>query len=446
MIDIEQIRKNPDAFKLAIAAKRIKLDLERLLQVDDERRALTKEVNQLREGRNRVTDLVTSDGQNRADHIARSKEIGAALVLRENDLKTIDIEYQALMAHVPGLPALDVPEGVDDSDNVELYRVGEVAPATFKQRDHIELALLNKMVDFEGARFAAGSRAYGLIGDGALLELAVLRFALDHVLAKGFTAVLPPLMVNEAAMFGTGYFPLGEDNAYQLEGGKRFLTGTSEVGIVAMQANRVLEGLGTVDTDAAGRNLGEAVFGDYNCRNEYKALRFAGISTCFRREAGAAGRDTKGLYRVHQFQKVEQVVFCANDVEVSEQEHMRLLKNSEEIVQALELPYRVVAVCTGDMGLGQVRKHDIETWMPSRAAYCETHSCSTFHDFQARRLGVRYLDADGNKKYVHTLNNTAIASPRILIALLENHQNQDGTINVPKALRPYLGGREVLGG
>lgn len=428
MIDIEQIRTNPDAFKRAIATKRIKLDLDRLLQVDEERRALTKEVNQLREQRNRVTDLVTTDGQNRADHIARSKEIGAALVLKENELKAVDVEYAALMAHVPGLPAASVPEGVDDNDNVELYRVGEVLPE-FNQRDHIELALLNKMVDFEGARFAAGSRAYGLMGDGALLELAVLRFALDHVLAKGFTAVLPPLIVNEAAMFGTGYFPMGEDNAYQLEEGKRFLTGTSEVGIVAMQANRMLEGL----TGEAGEDA-------------YKALRFAGISACFRREAGAAGRDTKGLYRVHQFQKVEQVVFCPNDKDVSEQEHMRLLKNSEEIVQALELPYRVVAVCTGDMGLGQVRKHDIETWMPSRNAYCETHSCSTFHDFQARRLGIRYLDAEGKKLYAHTLNNTAIASPRILIALLENHQNKDGTIYVPKVLRPYLGGREVLGG
>ncbi|MDP3510898.1 MAG: serine--tRNA ligase [Candidatus Melainabacteria bacterium] len=419
MIDIEQIRKNPVAFKSAIAAKRIKLDIERLLQVDEERRMLGKAVNQLREQRNRITDLVTSDGQNRASHIAHSKEIGAALALKESQLKAVDLEYHGLMAHVPGLPAAAVPVGADDSDNVEIYRVAEVAKRTFKERDHIELALLNRMVDFEGARFAAGSRAYGLIGDGALLELAVLRFALDHVLAKGFTAVLPPLMVNEAAMFGTGYFPLGEDNAYQLEEGKRYLTGTSEVGIVAMQANRVVAGT---------------------------TLRFAGISTCFRREAGAAGRDTKGLYRVHQFQKVEQVVFCANDVEVSEQEHLRLLKNSEEIVQALELPYRVVAVCTGDMGLGQVRKHDIETWMPSRGAYCETHSCSTFHDFQARRLGIRYIDHEGKKQYVHTLNNTAIASPRILIALLENHQNQDGTINVPKALRPYLGGREVLGG
>ena len=420
MIDIEQIRKNPDAFKRAITTKRITLDLDRLLQVDEERRALTKEVNLLREGRNRVTDLVTSDAQNRADHITRSKEIGAQLVVKEAELKAIDLEYATLMAHVPGLPAASVPEGVDDGDNVEIYRIGDVLKPQFKQRDHIELATINKMVDFEGARFAAGSRAYGLTGDGALLELAVLRFALDHVLAKGFTPVLPPLMVNEAAMFGTGYFPMGEDNAYQLEEGKRFLTGTSEVGIVAMQANRVFE--------------------------ELTALRFAGISACFRREAGAAGRDTKGLYRVHQFQKVEQVVFCQNDEEVSEQEHMRLLKNSEEIVQALELPYRVVAVCTGDMGLGQVRKHDIETWMPSRETYCETHSCSTFHDFQARRLGIRYVAGDGRKKYVHTLNNTAIASPRILIALLENHQNKDGTINVPKVLRPYLGGREVLGG
>jgi seryl-tRNA synthetase len=234
----------------------------------------------------------------------------------------------------------------------------------------------------------------------------------------GFTAVLPPLMVRQQAMYGTGYFPLGEDNAYMLEKDNLFLTGTSEVGIVAMHMNRTIE-------------------------PAQLPMRYIGTSTCFRREAGAAGRDTKGLYRVHQFQKVEQVVFCQNDPKISEEEHYKLLQNAEDIVQALELPYRVVAVCTGDLGLGQVRKHDIETWMPSRNAYGETHSCSTFHDFQARRLNIRYKDGK-QKQFIHTLNNTAIASPRILIPLLENHQQADGGIYVPKALRPYLGGRELL--
>lgn len=219
-------------------------------------------------------------------------------------------------------------------------------------------------------------------------------------------------------MFGTGYFPLGEDNAYELEKDNLYLTGTSEVGVVSMHANRTFQ-------------LSDL------------PKRFVGISTCFRREAGSAGRDTKGLYRVHQFQKIEQVVFCENDHRVSEREHYSLLENAETLLQMLELPYRVVAVCTGDMGLGQTLKHDIETWMPSREAYCETHSCSSFFDFQSRRLGIRYRD-EKQKNYVFTLNNTAIASPRILIPFLENHQNEDGSINIPTALRPYLSGRTIL--
>lgn len=277
---------------------------------------------------------------------------------------------------------------------------------------------MHRMAEFEGARNVGGSRAYALTGVGVLLEMAVLRLALDIVMEQGFTPVSPPLMVRANAMHGTGYFPLGEDNAYELERDKLFLTGTSEVGMVAMHLNRTL------------------------AENELP-LRYAGISACFRREAGAAGRDTKGLYRVHQFQKVEQVVFCTNDPERSDKEHYALLWNSEQILKALELPYRVVAVCTGDMGLGQVRKHDLETWMPSRNAYGETHSCSSFHDFQARRLNIRYKENKTNK-FIFTLNNTAIASPRILIALLENHQLEDGSIYVPKALRPYLQGRERI--
>jgi seryl-tRNA synthetase len=333
-------------------------------------------------------------------------------------LNELNLEFHQLSALLPGLPADDVPLGKTDQDNVEIRKSGDVPDVDFQRRDHLELAALHRLLDLEGARNAAGSRAYALVGLGALLELAVLRFALDRLVTAGFTAVLPPLMVRQQAMYGTGYFPLGEDNAYMLEKDNLFLTGTSEVGIVAMHMNRTIE-------------------------PAQLPMRYIGTSTCFRREAGAAGRDTKGLYRVHQFQKVEQVVFCQNDPKISEEEHYKLLQNAEDIVQALELPYRVVAVCTGDLGLGQVRKHDIETWMPSRNAYGETHSCSTFHDFQARRLNIRYKDGK-QKQFIHTLNNTAIASPRILIPLLENHQQADGGIYVPKALRPYLGGRELL--
>lgn len=419
MIDIGEIRENPERFKQAVTNKGIDLDIDQLLEVDARRRTIGKEVNDLREQRNRISEQVKKSSEDREANIARSREIGTALATKEEELQKIDADFMRLMAFVPGVPVAEVPIGKSDKDNIEIRRVGEPGKKNFEIKDHMELAIAHAMVDFEGARNAAGSRAYALVGNGALLELAVLRFALDRVIAKGFIPVLPPLMVKEHAMFGTGYFPIGEENAYELERDKQFLTGTSEVGIVSMRMNETYD-------------LCEV------------PLRYAGISACFRREAGAAGRDTKGLYRVHQFQKVEQVVFCINDKDESEKEHFALLANAEEIVQALELPYRVMAMCTAELGLGQVRKHDIETWMPGRGDYGETHSCSTFHEFQARRLGIRYRDEEQKKHFVHTLNNTAIASPRILIAILENHQNKDGSIHVPAALRPYLYGREVL--
>ena len=419
MIDIEQIRRAPELFRVAIRTKRVPLDLDRLLVLDEERRDMASTVNRLREKRNRLSELVANQPENREQLKSESRQNGEELDLVQKKMQILETEFQQLMGLVPSLPAVGVPEGETDKDNVEIRRWGELPARAFAEKDHLELAAVHNMLELEGARNIAGSRAYALKGSGALLELALLRYALDTVVGKGFVPVLPPLMVNAEAMFGTGYFPLGEDNAYETKDGKLFLTGTSEVGIVAMQKDKIIE------------------------PNELP-LRFVGTSTCFRREAGAAGRDTRGLYRVHQFQKVEQVVFCENDPAIARKEHLALLQNAEEILQGLELPYRVVAVCTGDMGLGQVEKHDIETWMPSRAAYCETHSCSTFHDFQARRLNIKYRDADKKKQYAYTLNNTALASPRILIPFIENHQKADGSIYIPRALRQYLGSREVI--
>jgi seryl-tRNA synthetase len=421
MIDIEQIRKNPDLFKNAIAAKRIPLDLDRLLEIDKERKTLIGIIEQLRQNRNRASEAIASNPDNRTELIAKSRIIGKELSQKEKEFENIECEFKKLMALVPGLPLPNMPEGDSDKDNIEISRWGNVIDIKkdFALPDHQELAILHRLVDFEGARNIAGSRAYALTGNGALLELAIMRFALDKILSKGFTLISPPLLVKDIAMFGTGYFPLGEENVYELEKDKLYLTGTSEVGIVSMHMNKMFQ-------------LSEL------------PKRYVGISPCFRREAGAAGKDTKGLYRVHQFQKVEQIVFCANDQKVSLQEHFALLKNAEEIMQALELPYRIVVMCTGDMGLGQVYKHDIETWMPSRNNYCETHSCSSFHDFQSRRLNIRYDDGHGEKFLVYTLNNTAIASPRILIPFLENHQNADGSINIPPALRSYLNGTELI--
>jgi seryl-tRNA synthetase len=420
MIDIEKIRQTPDRFRLAIKTKRIPLDIDKLLDVDGKRRDAAAGLNALRENRNRLTEEIARHPENENELKAQAKQNGDELSKVQAQYNELDLEYRHLTALVPSLPAEGVPVGDTDQDNVELRRQGLIEERHYKMKDHLELAHLHRMLDLEGARTIAGSRAYALRGMGALLETALMRFALDRILARKFTLVVPPLMVNADAMFGTGYFPLGEDNAYEVKNSKLFLTGTSEVGMVAMYKDRLI------------------------ARDELP-IRFVGNTTCFRREAGAAGRDTKGLYRVHQFQKIEQVVFCENNEETARKEHQKLLQNAEEILQELELPYRVVAVCTGDMGLGQVEKHDIETWMPSRNQYGETHSCSTFHDFQTRRLNIKYKDEAGAKRFVYTLNNTALASPRILIPFLENHQREDGTIHVPRALRPYLADRERLG-
>jgi seryl-tRNA synthetase len=275
------------------------------------------------------------------------------------------------------------------------------------------------LVEWEGPRRFAGARSYALVGNGALLEMAVLRLAVDLLVSRGMRLVSPPVMVKERAMLGTGYFPLGKDEAYSLPADELFLVGTSEVALVSMFCDETLD---------ASR----------------LPIRNAGISPCFRREAGAHGKDTRGLYRVHQFMKVEQVIFCEPDEAVAERHHYELLANAEAILSKLEIPYRIAMACTGDIGLGQTRKHEVESWMPGRAAYSETHSCSTLGDFQARRSNIRVRTEGGDLVYPYTLNNTAVASPRILIPLLENHQNADGSVTLPSALVPYMLGQERL--
>jgi seryl-tRNA synthetase len=420
MIHINDIRENPEIYQQAIKRKRLTVDVNALLELDDRRRALQAKIDELRQKRNNLSEATkTIDKDCREEHLAQCKAIAEKLAEAEQQLRPVKEQYTDMMLRVPGIPADDVPDGETDAENKEIRKWGQPTSFGFTPKDHLELARMHGIAAFEAAREIAGARAFALVGDGALLELAVLRFALDKLLAKNYIPVLPPLMVREQAMIGTGYFPIGEEQAYKLERDELYLAGTSEVGVVALHANQVLQ-------------------------REDLPLRYAGVSACFRREAGAAGKDTKGLYRVHQFQKVEQVVICGDDAEETAREHAQLLANAEEILQALELPYRVVVVCAGDMGLGQVRKHDLEAWMPSRNAYGETHSCSTLNAFQARRLNIRFMGENGEKRHVHTLNNTAIASPRILIPLLEVHQQEDGRVRIPVALRPYMGGREYL--
>jgi seryl-tRNA synthetase len=314
-----------------------------------------------------------------------------------------------------------VPEGKDDTQNVELRRWGEPRRFAFEPQDHVALAEAQGWLEIERAARIAGSRNYVLRGELSRLEGAVMRWALDLMIAKGFVPLSVPTLVRTESMVGTGYFPGGEEQAYRTdERDDLCLVGTAEVPVTALHAGEILA------LDAL-------------------PIRYVALSSCYRREAGTYGKDTRGLYRVHQFQKVEQVVIDVADERRSRAHHEAITRNAEELLQALELPYRVVDVCGGDLGLPQVRKFDIETWMPSRGGYGETHSASVFHDFQARRLDLRYRDAEGKVWHCHTLNNTVAASARMLIALLENHQQADGTVLVPEPLRAYLGGAERLG-
>jgi seryl-tRNA synthetase len=422
MLDIQFIRQHPDDVRAAIRNKGFDLDLDVLLEADRERREVTRELEQRRARKNELSALIpkaTKEG--RPALVDEAKQVRADIEKLEPALAEVQRRYQDLMLRVPSVPRPEVPVGRGEEDNVEIRRVGTPRDFAFKPRDHVDLMEAFGLVDWEGPRKFAGGRSYALVGDGALLELAVLRLAIDTLIERGMTLVSPPVMVKERAMMGTGFFPLGKDEAYSIQADELFLIGTSEVPLVSMHCD---------DTLDASR----------------LPLRYAGVSPCFRREAGAYGKDTRGLYRVHQFTKVEQVVFCEPDEAIAEKIHYELLGNAEAILAKLEIPYRVAIACTGEIGLGQTRKHEVESWMPGRGAYSETHSCSTLGDFQARRSNIRLRRGDGERELVYpfTLNNTAVASPRILIPLLENHQNEDGSVTLPPALVPYMLGRDRI--
>ncbi len=420
MLDLKFIRQHPDVIKEGARKKHIPCDVDRILDLDRRIRAIKTEAEAKKaEQKRRSKEIPRLSGDEKAGALRDLKRLGDEQKAMDAEIRGLDEELQKLLFEVPNPPAPEVPEGKDDAENVELRRHGEPVQFSFEARDHLELGRMHDMFDFERAARIAGSRTYFLKNAGALLELGVLRLALDHMVAKGFSPMLVPHLVRYEAMAGTAYFPGGEEQAYCTEKDDLYLIGTAEVPLTSYRRDEILDGAEL-------------------------PLRMVGWSNCYRREAGAAGRDTRGLYRIHQFQKIEQVIVCENDEAKSVEFHDRILRNSEEVLQMLELPYRVVDVCGGDLGRGQIRKFDIETWMPSRNSYSETHSASRFHDFQARRLNLRYRDADGKVHICHTLNNTVIASPRVLIPLLENHQQQDGSIRIPEALRPYMGGKEVL--
>ncbi|MBL8747704.1 MAG: serine--tRNA ligase [Planctomycetes bacterium] len=425
MLDIKVLRENTDAVRRGALKKRMPdraAAVDRALQIDAELRLLLPTLDGMRsEQKSAGKAMGKLAGAEREAFLEKQKALKAEMQALEEKEKHLRADLQQQLSLVPNLPDDDVPEGKDDTENVETKRHGTVRDFGFEPRPHYEIGEAQGWVDFTRAADMAGSRNYILFGDLALLHDAVLRFAVELMVERGFVPVDPPLLVRDAAMFGTGFFPGGEEQTYRCEKDGLNLIGTSEVPVTSLHGGEMLT-------------------------EEQLPKKYVARSACFRREAGTYGKDTRGLYRVHQFQKVEQVIVDVADRARSLQHHRDIVQNAEDLLQAFELPYRVVAVCGGDLGVPQAMKYDIETWMPSRKGYGETHSASRFYDYQARRLDLRYRQKDGGKPmYCHTLNNTVAASPRILIPLLENHQQKDGTLRVPKALQRYLGGREVIG-
>jgi len=422
VLDLAFIRSHPDVVKEAARLKYNDIDIDYLLEVDRKVTSLQREVEEARARQNQISKQIAKVGKDkelREKLIAEGKQLAEQIKSMEPMLIALLEERQQLLYLVPNIPDLSAPIGKDENDNVPVKYWGKIPTFDFEPRDHYTIMQNLDMVDIERGVKVAGARSYILKNDAARLELALMNFAFDRVARKGYTPLIVPAMAREFCFIGNGQFPKGRDQVYAIENDDTFLVGTAEVSITGMFKDEIL-------------------------KVEDLPLRYVAFCPCFRREAGTYGKDTRGVFRIHQFNKVEQYIICRADHEESVLWHEALLANSEELVQALELPYRVVNVCTGDMGDGKVGMYDLECWLPSENRYRETHSCSYFHDWQARRANIRYRDEDGKVRFVHTLNNTAIASPRIMLPLLETHQQADGSVKIPAALRPYLGGQEYF--
>jgi seryl-tRNA synthetase len=428
MLDIKFIRENIDLLIKIANQKNIKAPgvadneqlFKKLIQADDNRRRLLQKVEEIRAKKKDFSKSIGSlSSSEKAVKLEEMKTVDVEEEKLNNELNKVEEVFQNWMFYVPMFVSPETPVGADESGNVEIERVGEPPQFRFAPKDHIQLGKELDIIDFERAAKIGGSRSYLLKGDGARLEMAVIKYAVDFIARKGFTVMSVPVVVDKFALIGTGFFPGAEEEIYYLEKDGKYLVGTSEVAIGAYYANEILD-------------------------EKDLPIRFAAYSVCFRREAGAYGKDTRGLYRVHQFLKAEQFIICKNDIEESMMHHKELMTNSKEFLQSLEMPFRVINICTGDMGKGKYYMNDIETWMPSRGNYGETHSCSALLDFQARRLGLRYRDRENKIQFCHTLNNTVAATPRLLIPLLEINQNVDGSVNIPAALQPYIDNKKII--
>lgn len=415
MLDIKFIRENKELVAMGAQKKRINFNVDDLLKADDDRRALLLEVESMRSKQNEIAALVprAATPEERERLIAESKGAKESLQKKEEELANVMKVWQNFMLQVPNIPDMTVPEGADDASNVELRTWGEIPKFSFTPKNQMELLEMHDMADFERGTKVAGFRGYVLKNDGARLIFALSQFVLQELSAEGFTPMIVPSLVRRDSLMGTGFLPQGEEDLYKTQDGD-FLAGTAEVATMGYHMDEVL-------------NLNEL------------PKKYISFSPAFRREAGSHSKDIKGLVRVHEFFKWEQVILCEASHEESVKYHEYLLEMAERLMQKLKIPYHVVVNCGGDLGLGQVKKYDIEAWVPSEGKYRETHSASYFHDFQTRRLNIRYRDKEGKLRFAHSLNNTALATPRILVPLLENYQNEDGSITVPEVLRPYLG-------
>jgi len=420
MLDIKFIRDNKEIVQAGAKKKLVEIDLDRLITVDDERLKTLKEVEDLRSEVNKVSNSISrdQDGAQKMQLIEEMRIVKEEIKGKEEKLKATMEEWQGLMLKIPNVPDVSVPEGKSDKENQEIKVWGVKPEWTFELKDHVDIMNDLKMVDFERGTKVHGFRGYFLTNDGARLCFAIWNYAMDFFGDKGFSPVIPPVIVRKQNLYGTGHLP-GDVEDYYMTQDDDTLAGTAEVPLMAMHSGEVLD-------------------------QSKLPIKYLGFSPCFRREAGSHGKDVKGLIRVHEFYKMEQVVLSEASHESSVSLHEEVNRNTEEFIESIGIPYHTVVNCGGDLGLGQVKKYDIELWVPKENTYREISSASYFHDFQTRRFGIRYKDADGKMNYAHSLNCTAIPTPRILVSLVENYQQADGSVKIPEVLRKYMGGREFI--
>jgi seryl-tRNA synthetase len=422
MLDIKFIKENQEAVRQAIKLKNVHLDLDDLIKCDQTVSDLKRKIElQLTARKSNAKKTSQATVEEKESLILKGREIGHEIELLKSALIDIEKQFKDYLLLVPNIPSADAPIGTNENDNVEVKKWKDPKEFNFPPLNHVDLLQKNNWAELQRITNVCGSRTYALKNEMVLLEMALIQFALEKAQSNHFQLLTLPSLVRESALYGTGHFPEGRDQAYFLPADNLYLAGTAEAPINSLHSGEILN-------------------------EKDLPLLYAGFSPCFRREAGSAGRDVKGLIRVHQFYKVELFVICKNDHEESLHWLQKLLSISEDILQSLELPYRVIECCTGDMGVGKFKMFDIESWVPSESKYRETHSCSSLLDWQARRSNVRYRTANGNVEFCHTLNNTAIATPRILVPFLENHQQENGEIYIPLALREFVGNASYLAG